>query len=165
MLSKPQIHAGGRGKGGGVKIANNREEAISVSKEILGMTLITPQTTDKGQLVRKVLLTEAVSIEKEFYLSITLDRSKKRDVLMISSEGGVDIEEVATKTPEKIIRSYVDPALGLMTFQVRRICSSLDFQSKELFKKMTSLLNNLYRCYRDTDASIVEINPLIVTKK
>ena len=165
FVVKAQIHAGGRGKGGGVKVARSREEAIQYTKEILGMTLVTPQTTDKGQLVRKVVIAETSDIKKELYASITLDRSQGKDIFMVSTEGGMDIEEVAAKTPEKIVKIYIDPALGLMLFQARELCFALGLnKDKGLMKQGLSLFTNLYRCYSETDASIMEINPLVITQ-
>ncbi len=164
FVIKAQIHAGGRGKGGGVKFSPNKEKALENIKNILGMTLVTPQTGPQGQFVRKVMVTEAIDIAKEYYVAITLDRAKNKNVIMASTEGGVEIEEVAAHTPEKIIREWVDPAFGLRPFQARRIAFALGFEG-DVFKQAVPLLMNLYRCYEETDASIVEINPLVVTEQ
>jgi succinyl-CoA synthetase beta subunit len=164
FVIKAQIHAGGRGKGGGVKFSPTKEKALENIQNILGMTLITPQTGPQGQFVRKVMVTEAIDIAKEYYVAITLDRAKNKNVIMASTEGGVEIEEVAAHTPEKIIREWVDPAFGLRPFQARRIAFALGFEG-DIFKQAIPLLMNLYRCYEETDASIAEINPLVVTEQ
>ena len=162
FVIKAQIHAGGRGKGGGVKFCKSQEDAIESAKSILGMNLITPQTGAQGQVVKKIMIAEALDIAKEFYLAITLDRSKGQDVIMASTEGGVEIEEVAEKTPEKIIKVWVDPTIGLQAYQARQIAFGLGFE-KDIIKQAIPLLLNLYKCYQETDASIAEINPLIVS--
>ncbi len=164
FVIKAQIHAGGRGKGGGVKFSPTKEKALENIQNILGMTLITPQTGPQGQFVRKVMVTEAIDIAKEYYVAITLDRAKNKNVIMASTEGGVEIEEVAAHTPEKIIREWVDPAFGLRPFQARRIAFALGFEG-DIFKQAIPLLMNLYRCYEETDSSIAEINPLVVTEQ
>lgn len=164
FVIKAQVHAGGRGKGGGVKFSPTKEKALENIKNILGMTLVTPQTGPQGQFVRKVMVTEAIDIAKEYYVAITLDRAKGKNVIMASTEGGVEIEEVAAHTPEKIIREWVDPAFGLRPFQARRIAFALGFEG-DIFKQAVALFMNLYRCYEATDASIVEINPLVVTEQ
>jgi succinyl-CoA synthetase beta subunit len=164
FVIKAQVHAGGRGKGGGVKFSPTKEKALENIKNILGMTLVTPQTGPQGQFVRKVMVTEAIDIAKEYYVAITLDRAKGKNVIMASTEGGVEIEEVAAHTPEKIIREWVDPAFGLRPFQARRIAFALGFEG-DIFKQAVTLFMNLYRCYEATDASIVEINPLVVTEQ
>jgi succinyl-CoA synthetase beta subunit len=163
FVVKAQIHAGGRGKGGGVKFSPDRATAKKYIENILGMQLVTHQTGPGGQLVRKVMVAEALDIEKEFYLAITLDRATGRDVIMVSSEGGVDIEEVAEKTPEKILRVWIDPLLGLRSYQSRRLASTLGLSGKGA-KQAMQLFANLYRAYRDSDASIAEINPLVLTQ-
>ena len=159
---KAQVHAGGRGKGGGVKFAPDRENAKTHAKNILGMQLVTPQTGAEGIKVRKIMVGEAIDIAKEYYVAITLDRSKGKDVIMVSTEGGVEIEEVAAKTPEKIIREWVEPNYGLLPFQARRLAKSLGLKGNAL-KTGIKLLINLYACYEKIDASIVEINPLVET--
>ena len=164
FVIKAQIHAGGRGKGGGVKFSPTKEKALENIQNILGMTLITPQTGPQGQFVRKVMVTQAIDIAKEYYVAITLDRAKNKNVIMASTEGGVEIEEVAAHTPEKIIREWVDPAFGLRPFQARRIAFALGFEG-DIFKQAIPLLMNLYRCYEETDSSIAEINPLVVTEQ
>jgi succinyl-CoA synthetase beta subunit len=162
FVIKAQIHAGGRGKGGGVKFCPSKEAAIDAAKKILGMQLVTHQTGSEGQKVRKLMVAEALDISKEYYLAITLDRSKGKDVIMASTEGGVEIEEVAEKTPEKIVKVWVDPAVGLQAFQARQLAFGLGLE-KDIIKQAIPLLLNLYKCYQDTDASIAEINPLVVT--
>lgn len=164
FVIKAQIHAGGRGKGGGVKFSSTQEKALENIKAILGMTLITHQTTAEGQLVRKVMVAEALDIEKEFYVAITLDRAKGKNVIMVSTEGGVEIEEVAAKTPEKIVKEWVDPAIGLQGFQARRLAMALGLEG-DLQKQAIKFFANLYTCYIKTDASIAEVNPLVTTKE
>jgi len=159
---KAQIHAGGRGKGGGVKLAHSPAEAEDLARQILGMQLVTPQTGPEGQTVRRVLVEEALDIAHELYLSVTLDRAAGKPVIMASRSGGMDIEEVAAKTPEAIIRQHVDPQLGLLPFQARRVVSGLELAG-DTAKKATKLLAALLRAYLDSDASLVEINPLLIT--
>jgi succinyl-CoA synthetase beta subunit len=164
FVIKAQIHAGGRGKGGGVKFCSNKEKAIASAKEILGMTLITHQTTSEGQLVRKIMVAEALDISKEFYVALTLDRSTGQNVFMISTEGGMDIEEVAANTPEKIKRVYVNPGQGLLPFQARQLAYALGLEG-DIFKQGVKLFMKLYKCFVDIDAEIVEINPLVITEQ
>lgn len=164
FVIKAQIHAGGRGKGGGVKFAPDRKSALEHIKNILGMTLVTHQTGPEGRLVKKVMVGEAIDIAKEFYVAITLDRSTAKDVFMVSSEGGVDIEEVAAKTPEKIVKVWVDPLIGLRAFHTRKMALALGLEGVA-FKQAQKLLFNLYRAYQATDASIAEINPLVLTEQ
>ena len=158
---KAQIHAGGRGKGGGVKLAKNMAEVKTLATEILGMQLITHQTSPSGQKVRRLLIEDGADIKKEYYFSILTDRATQKNVIMASSEGGMDIEEVAAKTPEKIIKVFVDPLVGLSDAQCDEIANGIGIpagslpQAREVFK-------NLYKTYWDTDASLVEINPLIL---
>ena len=163
VVVKAQIHAGGRGKGGGVKLANSKEEVESLSKEILGMTLITHQTGPDGKEVQRLLIESGANIEKEFYAAITLDRGKEMDVFMVSIEGGVDIEKVADETPEKIVKTWIDPMLGMNSFQARKLAFGLNL-SGSAFKEACSIFMKMYNCYRSTDASLLEINPLILTK-
>ena len=163
VVVKAQIHAGGRGKGGGVKLAHSREEVESLSKEILGMTLVTHQTGPDGKEVQRLLIESGANIEKEFYAAITLDRSKEMDVFMVSIEGGVDIEKVADETPEKIVKTWIDPMLGMNSFQARKLAFGLNL-SGSAFKEACSIFMKMYTCYRSTDASLLEINPLILTK-
>ena len=160
---KAQIHAGGRGKGGGVKIARGMEELKSVSSRILGMNLVTPQTGPEGRKVKKVLIAEACEIEKEFYAGIVLDRKLSLPVLMASAEGGVEIEEVAAKSPEKIVKMPFSPVEGLYPFQARAVARKLGF-SGQLLASAAGLFVKLSKAFLDTDASLAEINPLVVTK-
>ena len=163
VVVKAQIHAGGRGKGGGVKLAHSKEEVESLSKEILGMTLVTHQTGPDGKEVQRLLIESGANIEKEFYAAITLDRGKEMDVFMVSIEGGVDIEKVADETPEKIVKTWIDPMLGINSFQTRKLAFGLNL-SGSAFKEACSIFMKMYTCYRSTDASLLEINPLILTK-
>jgi len=163
VVVKAQIHAGGRGKGGGVKLAHSKEEVESLSKEILGMTLVTHQTGPDGKEVQRLLIESGANIEKEFYAAITLDRGKEMDVFMVSIEGGVDIEKVADETPEKIVKTWIDPMLGMNSFQARKLAFGLSL-SGSAFKEACSIFMKMYTCYRSTDASLLEINPLILTK-
>ena len=163
VVVKAQIHAGGRGKGGGVKLAHSKEEVESLSKEILGMTLITHQTGPDGKEVQRLLIESGANIEKEFYAAITLDRGKEMDVFMVSIEGGVDIEKVAGETPEKIVKTWIDPMVGMNSFQARKLAFGLNL-SGSAFKEACSIFMKMYTCYRSTDASLLEINPLILTK-
>jgi succinyl-CoA synthetase beta subunit len=160
---KAQIHAGGRGKGGGVKLAKNPDEAHEIARAILGMTLVTHQTGPEGRLVRKVLIEEALDIDRELYLGITLDRAAARPVVMVSKSGGMEIEEVVAKDPGAIIRETLDPALGMFPFQARRLAFALALQGPA-YKKALDFLPALFRAYTETDASLAEINPLVVTK-
>jgi len=159
---KAQIHAGGRGKGGGVKLAGSPAEAEELAGRILGMRLVTPQTGPEGQEVRRVLVEEAVDIDRELYLSATLDRGAGKPVLMASRQGGMDIEEVAERDPEAIVRQHFDPFLGLLPFEARRIVSALGLEGGTA-RQATKLIAALTRAYVETDASLVEINPLLVT--
>lgn len=159
---KAQIHAGGRGKGGGVKLAGSPEEAESIAGAILGMQLVTPQTGPEGQTVRKVLIEEALDIASELYLSVTLDRASGKPVLMASASGGMDIEEVAEKDPGAIIREAVDPQMGLLPFQARSVVKKLGLEGST-GRQAAKLIGSLVAAYLDTDASLVEINPLLVT--
>lgn len=163
-IVKAQIHAGGRGKGGGVKFCPDRASAEEHAKNILGMTLKTHQTGPEGQLVKKIMITEAIDIEKEFYVAITLDRAKGQNVIMASTEGGVEIEEVAEKNPEKIIKVWIDPAQGILPFQARELAFGLGFEGDQ-FKQATKILTKLYKAFDKTDAEIAEINPLVTTEQ
>jgi len=162
VVVKAQIHAGGRGKGGGVKYSPNFDKAIQNAKNILGMNLVTHQTGEKGQLVRKVYVTEAFDIAEEYYAAITLDRGKGMDVFMISSEGGVEIEKVAAETPEKIVKIWIDPLLGMKSFQARKLAYGLNL-SGDAFKAAMKIFMQMYHAYQSIDATIVEVNPLILT--
>jgi succinyl-CoA synthetase beta subunit len=164
---KAQIHAGGRGKGGGVKLAKNLEQVKEVASQILGMTLVTHQTGPEGKLVNKVLIAQDVYYPgaaeiKEFYLSILLDRAKGCNVIMASTEGGMDIEEVAEHSPEKILKEWIDPVVGLQAFQARKVAFALGLEG-DAFKEMVKFIHALYRAYEDTDASQFEINPVLKT--
>jgi succinyl-CoA synthetase beta subunit len=159
---KAQIHAGGRGKGGGVKLAKSPEEATELAGKILGMQLVTHQTGPEGQLVRKVLIEETADIAQELYVSITLDRAQGKPVIMASAAGGMDIEEVAETHPEKIFRLAFDPHLGLLPFQGRAVAGGLGLKGATA-GKAAKLIAGLVRAYSETDASLVEINPLMVT--
>ena len=162
LVIKAQIHAGGRGKGGGVKVSKDYDSAISNIKSILGMNLVTHQTGASGQKVKKVYVEEASTIKSEFYCAITLDRNTGRDVFMVSTEGGVEIEKVADETPEKIVKTWIDPLIGMKSYQARKLAFGLKLDG-EAFKECLNLLQKLYKCYVDTDASLVEINPLVLT--
>jgi succinyl-CoA synthetase beta subunit len=159
---KAQIHAGGRGKGGGVKLAKTIDEVREKAENILGMQLVTPQTGPEGQEVKKVLITAAEDIAHEYYLGVTLDRDKKMDVIMASTEGGVEIEEVAEATPEKIIKVWVDPAVGLQRFQAQYLADQLGFEGAQA-KQAAKFIVQLYNAYQESDATIAEINPLVLT--
>ena len=167
MVVKAQIHAGGRGKGGGVKLAKNDEELQQVVNDILGMTLVTPQTSKEGKLVKKVLLAQDVyypgaNEPDEYYMSVLLDRSTGKNVIIYTTEGGMDIEQVAHDTPEKIYKEFIDPALGLQGFQARKIAFNLGL-SGNAFKEMVRFVNSLYNAYVGIDASLFEINPVLKT--
>ena len=162
LVIKAQIHAGGRGKGGGVKVSQNYDSAISNIKAILGMNLVTHQTGSSGQKVKKVYVEEASSIKSEFYCAITLDRNTGQDVFMVSTEGGVETEKVADETPEKIVKTWIDPLIGMKSYQARKLAFGLKLEGGA-FKECVNLLQKLYKCYIDTDASLVEINPLVLT--
>src|ERR1700724_3530248 len=159
---KAQIHAGGRGKGGGVKLAGSPAEAREIAGRILGMRLVTPQTGPEGQLVRRVLVEEALDIARELYISVTLDRHAGKPIVMASAAGGMDIEEVAARDPGAILRQEIEPLLGLLAFQGRALARGLGL-SGGTSAKGAKLLQALVRAYLDTDASLVEINPLLVT--
>ena len=162
FVVKAQIHAGGRGKGGGVKLARSVDEVKERAEQILGMMLKTHQTGPEGQKVRAVLIAEAVDIARELYLGITLDRQRSMNVLMASTEGGVEIEKVAEETPEKIITVAIDPAVGLRPFQARQIAFALGFEG-QAFKQAVRFVTALYAAYREIDATLLEVNPLVVT--
>jgi len=163
VVVKAQVHAGGRGKGGGIKLADDPAGAESAAKQIIGMKLKTPQTPPEGIEVRSVLVEEASAIDRELYLSMTLDRARATHVVMASEAGGMDIEEVAAHTPEKILREWTHPALGLGDFQARRIAFGLGLTGDQ-FKQGVALIRNLFALYLAKDCSLVEINPLVVTK-
>jgi len=160
---KAQIHAGGRGKGGGVKVVKSPEEAADKARQMLGRNLVTRQTGPEGRQVRRVLVEQGLEIQRELYLAMVLDRAQSRVTVICSSEGGVEIEEVAAKAPEKILKETVDPVIGLAAFQCRRLAFALNIPS-ELIGKTVAVMQGLYRAFVETDASLAEINPLIITK-
>jgi succinyl-CoA synthetase beta subunit len=160
---KAQIHAGGRGKGGGVKVARDPDEAYEFARKMIGMTLVTKQTGPAGRLVQKVLIEEALDIDRELYLGITLDRGRGLPAVMVSKFGGMEIEEVAAKDPGAIVREVVDPSLGMFPFQARKLAFALGLAG-DSFKKGVAFTQALSKAYLDTDASLAEINPLLVTK-
>jgi len=160
---KAQIHAGGRGKGGGVKIARSPEDVGKLAQHILGMTLVTHQTGPEGRKVARLLVEQGVDILKEYYAGIVLDRATAKNVVMVSTEGGMEIEKVAEESPEKIIKVFVDPAIGFRDFEARELAFALGL-SGEAFKQCVTFLKALYRAYEETDASLFEINPLVLTK-
>jgi succinyl-CoA synthetase beta subunit len=160
---KAQIYAGGRGKAGGVQLVHHPEHAQEVAKELFGKRLVTPQTGPEGLKVRRILVEETVGIAREFYLSITLDRENSRYCLIASAEGGVNIEETASKSPEKILRQSIDPFTGLRSYQARRVALGLGLKGS-LCEDCVQLILNLYRLLLEKDCSLVEINPLVVTK-
>lgn len=162
VVVKAQIHAGGRGKGGGVKLAHSMNEVKTVSGQILGMNLVTHQTGPQGQEVRKLLVEQGLDIRREMYLGMVPDRSSAEIVIMASLEGGMDIEEVAAVTPEKIIKVHVDPHTGILPYHCRQVAYSLDLPS-EAIKPFVSLLTRLYDLFVGLDCSLVEINPLVLT--
>jgi succinyl-CoA synthetase beta subunit len=163
VVVKAQIHAGGRGKGGGVKLAKSPEEAREIAGQILGMKLITHQTGPEGQEVRVVLVEEGLPIDKEFYLGIVLDRTTGRPVFMASAAGGMDIEEVAANTPEQIFKEQVDPAVGFRPFQARKLAFDLGLPA-ELIGEAAKFMQALYTAYEQLDATLMEINPFLLTK-
>jgi len=163
VVVKAQVHAGGRGKAGGIKLADDPAAAEQAAGQILGMMLKTPQTPPEGIKVRKVLVEEASAIDRELYLSITLDRARATHVVMASQAGGMEIEDVAAKTPDKILREWAHPALGLADFQARRLAFGLGLAG-EPFKQAAALIRNLFALYLAKDCSLAEINPLVVTK-
>jgi succinyl-CoA synthetase beta subunit len=162
VVVKAQIHAGGRGKGGGVKLARSAEDVKQAAGQILGMTLVTHQTGPEGRLVRKLLVEQGLNIAKELYLSIIPDRSTAKIVIMASEAGGMDIEEVAAKTPEKIIKVFVNPLLGLQGYHCRQLAFGLNLPPAAV-KSFTPMIQNLYRLFVEYDCSLVEINPLVIT--
>ena len=163
VVVKAQIHAGGRGKGGGVKLAKSPEEAREIARQMLGMKLVTHQTGPEGREVRVLLVEEGLPIDKEFYLGIVLDRASGRPVFMASEAGGMDIEEVAAKTPEKILKETVDPAVGFRPFQARKLAFGLGIRS-DLLNQAVKFMHSLYNANEQMDASLMEINPFLLTK-
>lgn len=160
---KAQIHAGGRGKAGGVKIAKNSQEVEAYAKELLGKTLVTAQTGPEGKEVNRLLIEEGCAIKNEYYVGMVLDRNLSKILLMVSKEGGTEIEEVAAKTPEKIIKEVIDPYIGLTVFQGRRLAQALDLPNESI-SDAVDLFQKLYQLYMDKDCTIVEINPLVLTE-
>ena len=164
VVVKAQIHAGGRGKGGGVKVAKGGpEEAGAIAAQILGMQLVTKQTGPQGQLVRRLYIEQGVDIAREIYLAMLVDRERRRIAVIASTEGGMDIEQVAHDNPEKILTVHVDPVLGLATYQARQIAFALGISAKETQRQFIRMLDALYRCFVAEDCSLLEVNPLIVT--
>ncbi len=161
---KAQIHAGGRGKGGGVKVAKNLQEVSDYAKQMLGMTLVTHQTGPEGKVVKRLLIEQGVNIERELYVGITLDRAISKNVIMVSTEGGMEIEKVAAEAPEKIIKESVNPEVGLQQYQARKLAFALGLEGTQ-HKNAVKFLTALYNAYEKSDCSLAEINPLVVTKE
>src|SRR3989337_3690824 len=161
---KAQIHAGGRGKGGGVKVAKSIDEVREYAQNMLGMTLITHQTGPEGKTVKRLLIEQGINILRELYVGITLDRALSKNVLMVSTEGGMEIEKVAAETPDKIVKETVEPELGLQQYQARKLAYSLGLSGDQL-KNCVKFLTALYDAYEKTDASLAEINPLVVNQE
>ena len=164
VVVKAQIHAGGRGKAGGVKLAKSPEEAFDIAQELIGKTLVTHQTGPEGKEISRLLVEEGMNIEKEFYVGITLDRSTSRNVLMVSTEGGMEIETVAEETPEKLLKIQIDPLYGIQGFQAREAAFFLGLKDEQ-FRNTVLFISALYKAYISIDAAIAEINPLVVTKE
>ena len=164
VVVKAQVHAGGRGKGGGIQLAKSPAEAKQRASEILGMTLVTHQTGPEGKLVRKVYVEAGSEIARELYLALTLDRATETFAVIASTAGGMDIEEVAAKTPERIHTEFVDPVVGLQGYQIRKIARALELDAEQS-PRLDAFLRGLYRLFVEKDASLVEINPLVVTKE
>src|SRR6266576_4283613 len=164
VVVKAQIHAGGRGKGGGVKLAKDADEAAEITKKMIGMKLVTHQTGPEGRVVHKVLIEEALNIDKELYLGITLDRKLGMPVVMASKQGGMEIEEVAERDPKAIFRQPIDAVAGAFPFQARAVAYALGLDG-DAYKKCVDFVQKLMRCYIDMDASLAEINPLLITKE
>ncbi|MBS3819304.1 ADP-forming succinate--CoA ligase subunit beta [bacterium] len=161
---KAQVHAGGRGKGGGIKLADTPEEAESLAKEMIGMNLVTHQTGPEGKSVKRILVEEALDIDKELYLGIVVDRASEAPVIMASTEGGVEIEKVASETPELIFKEFINPATGFLIFQARKLGFKLGLSGNTL-KQAIKFITSLYKAFQATDSSLAEINPLLVTKQ
>jgi len=162
VVVKAQIHAGGRGKGGGVKLARSVDEAETLASQMIGMTLVTHQTGPEGRVVSRVLIEEGLKMTRELYLSIVLDRAAGKPVIMASAAGGMDIEEVAASTPEKIARVYVEPGVGIVPFEARQLGFAIGLDGAQV-NKFVKVVTSLYDAYLATDASLLEINPLVVT--
>jgi succinyl-CoA synthetase beta subunit len=163
VVVKAQIHAGGRGKGGGVKVARSPDEAEALARRMIGMTLVTHQTGPEGRVVSRVLVEEGLQMTRELYLSIVLDRASGKPVMMASAAGGMDIEDVAASTPEKIIKVFIEPGVGLMPFEARQLGFAIGLDGPHVAKAVT-LMTALYEAFVATDASLVEINPLVTTE-
>ena len=163
VVVKAQIHAGGRGKGGGVKVVKNPEDAEKVATDMIGMRLVTHQTGPSGQVVQRVLIEQGVRIKRELYLGLVIDRASERPVMMVSQDGGVEIEKVAEETPERIHKAFIHPTAGLSAFQARQLAFALDLEGAQVGQAV-KLMTALYAAFRASDASLVEINPLIVTE-
>ena len=161
VVVKAQIHAGGRGKGGGIKLAKNVDEARRIARDMIGMRLVTPQTGPEGRIVSRVLVEEGVQIQRELYLGVLVDRAVARPIVMASAAGGMDIEEVAASTPERIVREHIHPGAGLASFQTRKLAFALGLAGRDV-QKGSALMSAVYEAFRATDASLIEINPLIV---
>jgi succinyl-CoA synthetase beta subunit len=164
LVVKAQIHAGGRGKGGGVKVVKGAAEATKVGSAMLGMQLVTKQTGPEGQTVRRIYLEQGLAIDRELYFAVLVDRDKRLPAVIASTEGGMDIEEVAEKHPEKILTVHIDPLLGLAPFQIRQLAFALGLGAKETLKSFGKLASAVYECFQREDASLCEVNPLIVDK-
>src|SRR5437764_10351335 len=160
VVVKAQIHAGGRGKGGGVKIAKSVEEAGELASKILGMTLITHQTGPEGRVVRRLLIEETLPIEKELYLGIVIDRTEARPVFMASAAGGMELEQVAAENPAAILKEYIDPGMGLEAFQARKLAFALGLKPQQI-SEAVKFMTSLYKAFEETDSSLMEINPFI----
>tara|TARA_Y100000817_G_scaffold48217_2_gene34164 strand:- start:14951 stop:16126 length:1176 start_codon:yes stop_codon:yes gene_type:complete len=163
VVLKAQIHAGGRGKGGGVRLAHSREEVETISSDVLNMNLVTHQTGPNGKKVLCLYIEKGANILEEYYAAITLDRAKEMDVFIVSKEGGVEIEKIAEVQPEKIIKIWINPLVGMKSFQARKLAHGLGIKGKA-FKETCKILMNMYECYLSTDASLLEINPLVQTQ-
>jgi succinyl-CoA synthetase beta subunit len=162
VVVKAQIHAGGRGKGGGVKLAKSPDEATSLARDMIGMTLVTHQTGPEGRVVSRVLIEEGLPMQHELYLSLLLDRAAGKPVMMASAAGGMDIEEVAAKTPERIVRIYIEPGVGIVPFEARQLAFGIGLDGSQV-NRFVKVATSLYDAFVATDASLVEINPLVVT--
>ncbi len=161
---KAQIHAGGRGKGGGVKVAKSLDEVRELSSKILGMNLVTHQTGPEGKVVKRLLIEQGINIDRELYVGITLDRAISKNVVMVSTEGGMEIEKVAAESPEKIVKEVIEPELGIQAFQARKLAFALGLEGQQ-HKNAVKFLTGLYKAYVNSDCSLAEINPLVVTKE
>src|SRR4030042_5893914 len=164
FVVKAQVHAGGRGKGGGIKTADSTDRVGEIARTMVGSKLVTPQTGAEGKVVHKVLVEEGVNIGQEMYLGMTVDRGRECPVLIASKEGGMEIEELAKTSPEKIIKEWVDPGVGLKLFQISKIAFGLQLDAS-LRRPVSQLITNLYRLFMEKDFSLAEINPLVVTRE